>query len=334
MTGEWVAHEAGDESWDDLLARSSDASIFQTAAWARHKRAEGWESLRWVLRQGTEVAGAVQILVWRAGSRLRVAWAPGGPVLGFPSLEAETLVAAVDGLVLRLSALGSLVYVRLDPYVPRTAPFAYAFARALRRPVAFLTPSFSLILDVSRTLDERLATMDAKHRYYVRKALAEPITWRAANGAEVQKSLLVLDDAMRRERGVRLAPLGREVLRRLCDAFGDDAVILVGETEGKPVAACLALASRCHAYYLRAAQNERGRTLSAAYAMVARLADVLGERGVTRLDLGGIDPSPRFAGLAHFKRGFGGTLVERLGEWEWSTTPWLRGLAWLGVRGY
>ncbi len=63
----------------------------------------------------------------------------------------------------------------------------------------------------------------------------------------------------------------------------------------------------------------------AAYAMVVKLLASLKEKGITQFDFGGIAPASLAAsGVNHFKRGFGGELVEYLGEWEWVVSPSVR----------
>ena len=55
--------------------------------------------------------------------------------------------------------------------------------------------------------------------------------------------------------------------------------------------------------------------------------------GMTRFDFGGIDPrSPSASGVDHFKRGFGGELIQHLGEWEWAATSPLRWAANVLIR--
>lgn len=92
---------------------------------------------------------------------------------------------------------------------------------------------------------------------------------------------------------------------------------MASDHEGRPATSCLVLTLADKAFYLLAATGTDGRRISAAYAMVFKLFELLKSRGVTRFDFGGIDPlSPSARGVDHFKRGFGGEIVEYLGEWE------------------
>ncbi|MBV9866838.1 MAG: peptidoglycan bridge formation glycyltransferase FemA/FemB family protein [Abitibacteriaceae bacterium] len=65
--------------------------------------------------------------------------------------------------------------------------------------------------------------------------------------------------------------------------------------------------------------------MRASYALVNYLVEYLQQHGITEFDFGGLDPrSSAAAGVNQFKRGFGGELIEYLGEWEWASQSWLR----------
>jgi lipid II:glycine glycyltransferase (peptidoglycan interpeptide bridge formation enzyme) len=102
-------------------------------------------------------------------------------------------------------------------------------------------------------------------------------------------------------------------------------VIFTGHEENVPVASCLVLLFGRKAFYRMAATGSKGREMSASYAMVYRLLEYLQAQGIRQFDFGGIAPgSPTAEGVNYFKRGFGGEMVEHLGEWEWSNSMWLR----------
>jgi lipid II:glycine glycyltransferase (peptidoglycan interpeptide bridge formation enzyme) len=92
-----------------------------------------------------------------------------------------------------------------------------------------------------------------------------------------------------------------------------------------PVTSCLAQVFGKKAFYMVASTNEKGRDVSAAYAMVEVLIQQLRARGITQFDFGGIDPVNKSAsGVNHFKCGFGGQITEYLGEWEAASSEIIR----------
>ena len=83
---------------------------------------------------------------------------------------------------------------------------------------------------------------------------------------------------------------------------------------------------------LASAAGAEGRRLGVSYAMMMRLFERLPSVGIASLDLGGVSAAGSAAGVDHFKRGFGGTAVRYLGEWEWSGWGPIRVAANLAVR--
>jgi len=69
--------------------------------------------------------------------------------------------------------------------------------------------------------------------------------------------------------------------------------------------------------------------------MIVQLVSVLQGCGITHFDFGGIDPvSPSAQGVNHFKRGFGGNIVEYLGEWEVASSELIRRGVNFGIKMY
>jgi lipid II:glycine glycyltransferase (peptidoglycan interpeptide bridge formation enzyme) len=66
--------------------------------------------------------------------------------------------------------------------------------------------------------------------------------------------------------------------------------------------------------------------------MFYKTISYLKEINIKIFDFGGIDPiNPLAEGVNHFKKGFGGTITEYLGEWEWSDSKLLRFGSNLGI---
>jgi hypothetical protein len=74
-----------------------------------------------------------------------------------------------------------------------------------------------------------------------------------------------------------------------------------------------------------AATNDLGRDACAAYSMIPSLLRHLSGKGIKKFDFGGIDPGNIAAeGVDHFKKGFGGSIIEYLGEWEIASSELVR----------
>jgi len=323
----WEAYQgsSGGEQWDRWLLRSEDRNVFQSFAWGEYKRASGWEPQRWILRdeRGTVIAMA-QILTKTFLPGVIVGWASGGPVFRFPQARLSNFPSVLEGLLQCYRSAGRVAWVRFQSQAPRDEEITSAFRQACERPIIPLTSGHSLRIELDQPFEDVVKGMRAKHRYYVRKSLEEKIDWRIANDGHAVCALSGLFEEMVRRKQLSALTTHARDLAGLCAVLKDHAFILSGTVGGEPVAACLVLTFGGRAFYLKAAAGQKGRELSASYAMIHRLLEYLREQGVAQLDFGGIDPrSPGAEGVNHFKRGFGGIPVEYLGEWEWSSSKWL-----------
>jgi hypothetical protein len=315
-----VPESAGAEEWDGRLLQAADANVFQSFAWGEYKRLSGWRPSRWVARDASgAVVAAAQVLVKSFAPGLTGGWAPGGPVFRFCGAASDHLASAVERLVEEVRRADRVRWLRFHSQTAGEEALDTALRRTFRRPTSCLAVGRSIRLDLAQSSDEFLKGMTAKHRYYVRKSLGEPILWQAANDARTVRALSVLYEEMVREKGLAGQPGLERDLADLCGILKERALILIGSQDDQPLVGCLVLTFGSKAFYLKAAAGQRGRALSASYAMVYRLFEQLRDRGLSELDFGGIAPETVGGeGVAHFKRGFGGEPVEYLGEWEWA----------------
>lgn len=307
--------------WDALAARSADRNVFQSSGWGEYRRLAAWVPSRWVARdRAGEVVLAVQILTRSLPGRVRVGWAPGGPLVRFGWPSPHTVSLALRALVTALAGSGERWYVRFDSYVPNESELAFAFNAMCTKPPAPINTGFTMLLDLRPPLERVLESMTAKHRYYLKRALLHDVRWDARTDDAALAELAVVHRGMvRRKRLGPLHTLDAADLGALRRALGDAATVFSGRVGDAVVASCLVLDFAGKAFYFNAATAERGREIGASYALLYRLIEHLKARGIEELDLGGLDPRSPAEGVNHFKGGFGGTLVQRLGEWEWAS---------------
>ncbi len=349
----WETASATAAQWDGWLHTFPHAHVYQSSAWAAYKQAAGWQCVRFVLR-GEDSDGAdggvpsamMQGLVKRVPLFGGMMWVPGGPLWrAVPSaIESAALARAVGtssaARYVRLFDLSEAVVEHAPsgsyvPFVPQATPLAVeaevrGYAVPWRRPQVPNGSGVSVLIDVTQPRAVWLEAMTSKHRYYVRRALREPVQWKAGNELAQLDALATLTSAMGRIKG---AAHQRSVdeLQAQCAALGPSVMTLVGYLDGQAVSGCQVLRWGTMAIYATAATNEAGRAISAAYAMIAELRDLLRAEGVVALDFGGIDPgNPAARGVDHFKRGFGRTATYA-GEWEWAASPLARTLGNLAV---
>lgn len=311
-------------AWQETFRNAHDGNVFQSAGWGQHKQRSGWRPERWIARDHNgDIAMMAQVLV-RSIPGATIAWAPGGPLFRF-SPDSERFIARNLQLLLReLAHRHPRLYIRFDSYVPHDERVAFAFAQSCLRPVATINSGYTTIVDLDRPVEALLRGMAKNHRYEVRRAIEHDLTWRASSGPAAVGDLVALYNEMIEWKKVPLRPFVADDLASLCSAMGGNAVVFSGARGARVLTSCLVLLCARTAFYFAAATSPLGRDVGAAYAMIYRLLEYLRQEGITSFDFGGLDPQPQAAGVNHFKRGFGGSLVEYVGEWEWARLSWMR----------
>lgn len=321
------------ENWDSQLQSAVDATVFQSYGWGEYKRRHGWVPVRCIGRNKSgKVVVMAQILLKRMPLGIHVGWAPGGPALQFKGWTPKVVGKALESWRETLEKKFGRLWLRFHSHIPNEPELAYAFSGTFHRPVFKINSEFSQFFDLTLTIEEFAKSMTSKHRYYVRQSLAHEISWRHGSDEAMQADLTRLHEEMTREKGMESIRLGAEDIQNTFLALADQAMILNGYHNGEAVTSCLVQRFGSRGFYASAATGAKGRELSAAYAMIHELFRVLKETGMTRLDFAGLDPkTPAAFGVNHFKRGFGGQLVEYLGEWECASSEMLRWGINLGI---
>lgn len=320
--------------WDLLSDRAGDDNPFQSSAWGRYKRPFGWESERWVaFENGGGIVCSLQLLKKPLPFGRSLIWAPGGPVVGFPGADSRDRGALLSEGLREICLANRAVYARFYSLRDSFPEAIRALSVTCRIPRHRLGSGTTVQVDLTPSLEQLLSGMASKHRYAVRRIGPDALQWKWGVTDALISDLARLHEEMSFAKKVSAAD--QRDLQQLVSAFGENIFLLVGYSGQEAVTGCLVLLKGKSAFYWRAATVRRGREMSAAYAMIPQLFRLLKSRGIERFDFGGILPGePAAAGINHFKQGFGGRLVEYLGEWEWANPSWFCwGVnAWVGGR--
>lgn len=330
----WSLFDGRPAEWASVVGMARDRNVVQAHAWGEYRRAAGWEPQRWIAWNGSrKPLCCMQTLVKPLPLGQRLIWVPGGPVVGFPDTDPSALDAIIGAWLEEARRRHPLRYVRFSSHLPHGPEARHGMSQVCVRPLVCVNSGYTIHIDLSVSLDELRSRLTAKHRYYVKQAEAAGLHWRWGHAPELLAAAARLHGEVARAKSLASLEADMDDTRRLLHEFGDDAFILVGYQGDEPVTSCCVLTFADTAFYFRAATGGTGRRVSAGYAMMVQLFRVLKSRGTVRFDFGGIAPgSDQAAGVDHFKRGFGGDVVQYLGEWEWPTRGLVRRAVNYGVR--
>ncbi len=322
----WQLWSGTAEFWDQTLSSAVDCSVFQSYGWGEYKSRTNWIPLRYCCldKRGNPV-GMAQLLVKSMPFRTAFIWVPGGLVFRFPESRESDITELVQNLIAAVRINYPRSLIRFNSQTPNHSLLSYGFNRVCLRPYCKINSGYTVRIKLDTSVATQRAKMTAKHRYYTKKAAGAAITWVTGSSDQLLRDLNGLHQEMVIKKQLQLIATAFEELQCMRDTLGSKVLILVGYIDNKPVTGCLVLLFGSTAFYMVASTGRQGREVSAAYAMFERLMQELIEQGVTDFDFGGIDPVRReAAGVNHYKCGFGGEIVEQLGEWESAPSEWFR----------
>lgn len=324
-------------AWDQAVL-ANGGHFLQSWGWGEFKSKFGWDVTR--IAAGSGSAPAVAQILVRRKAGVSVGYIPRGPVHESRD-DGITLWRAIGREARRQRAL--FVIVEVNENLPAgleqaarltTGPSPIQPARTVKVP---------LVDDESL-----LKQMHQKTRYNVRLAQRRGVTVRRAahDSAGVDAFYALMQDtAQRNDFGVHERRYYDEFLR----TFGDKAVLLFAEIEGKPVAGVIAICFGDEAIYMYGASSTKDRAHGAGFFIQYEAMRWAREQGCRVYDLWGIpaaDPSTThvdggdriagtsgsdWRGLYEFKTRFGGQIVSYPAPLERIYVP---GLAHLAKRVY
>lgn len=199
--------------------------------------------------------------------------------------------------------------------------------RNLHKASTDLLPADTMMVNLTGSHEEILASMKAKTRYNIRVAQRHNVQIRCGTHHDMDIFYDLYSQTCRRN-GINLhnrtffeamfAP--HTQTKRQLDR-STDFDLLIAEHGGTPLAALFVVYSSMRATYLFGASASENRNLMGTYALQWEAMRRAKARGCTEYDLFGTapnnDPSHPMHGLYRFKTGFGGHELHRMGCWDY-----------------
>jgi len=322
----WQLWDGTAAGWDQMLLSSEDYTVFQSFSWGEHKKKTGWKPMRYYCQnKNNKTQGMAQILIKKLPLGLVLVWVSGGLVVHFTNFKVGKVSEVIQGLIDKIYADYPCSLIRFHFHDEASPDLAYTVNKVCLRPYVKLNTGFSVKFKLDQSVAQMRKNMTSKHRYYSKKATGVGLTWTVGNDDQQLAALAQIHDEMVNIKKLHFVSISLNKLQSMRDNLGDQVQIITGSLNEVPVTSCVVLLFGRKAFYMVAATGKCGREISAAYAMFEYLMQELISRGITDFDFGGIDPVRKEAtGVNHFKCGFGGKIVEHLGEWESASSEKVR----------
>ncbi len=300
-------------AWDDFVASSSTAFPLQMSAWAEAKAATGWTATRVLADAGSGPIGG-QLLMRRLGpGPWALGYLPRGPVAS--SFDAASL-AAFTAALRDVARSRRLTHVTADPGLEGDAHAAIMLAAGWR-PTAALQLASTQVIDLSRTETELWSDVYKSSRRYINGARKRGCLVQEGSEADLPVFYDILVETAVRSGFI---PRAFEAYRDVYRAFARRGLahLLIGYLpDGTAVSSKLILVSGGRASQLYGGLTDAGGEARAGHFFEWEAIIRCRAAGAQVFDMWGRSTG----GIAHFKQGFGGRVVEFGGTFDLIVNP-------------
>lgn len=293
-------------AWEKCLARAPFAPLQQAYAFGEVIAGHGGTVHRAELTTGGETAGLCQVVV-RKFPGFRLVTALMGPVWLDDGLTPERKAEAIDQLGRTLPVKGPRAFLLMPPGGEAAVPEMLRLRRVV-------SPYHTVLLDLTQDEEVLLAGTNGKWRNRLKAAGKAGLTVNPlGRRAEQYKWLLEAERRQQKRGGYRaLSPL---MVPAWQESAGKGSIIGYEARLGmERVAGMLIFRHGRSATYHIGWSSPSGREVNAMNLLLWQAIRQLKKKGVTTLDLGGVD-TDHAPGVARFKLGTGGQLLSQSGTW-------------------
>lgn len=316
-----VANEENTKKWREILKKHPEANFLQSPEYGRMNEILGCK----VIVDDFSGAGWGLMIV-RNAKRGRYLEIPCGPLIDWKDVSARKKALA------RIAEVGKqekCVFVRMRPQlVASDENLRVLESLGMKKSPMHLAAEHTVMLDLTKSLDEILAEMRRQTRYEVRQAEKMGIDVVSDDSEEVFRDFHSCQVETAKRQG--FVPPSLDVLMAEREAFAGNIKIYTASTpkddnatfvakfpdvaKGAVIAYGMIIGGGKEADYYEAASTLLNRQLPGAYALLWQAIKDLKEAGYERFNLWGIAPAGqtehRYAGVTTFKTGFGGETIE------------------------
>jgi hypothetical protein len=316
--------------WDNYLIRFSDYNILQCYSFGEYykNKSISTELKRYILFDGNKpvIMGQAKIKEIKTISAVFI-YMKGGPLYNLSDSEKKN----VKYLKKYLNEFVNLIKNKYKLYYLNfqlTSESGVAEELVLRecgwsKPIIERSLFLTYRVQIYKDINDNFKSFDPKWRNQLRRAEKVNHYFEWGNSDTYIKRYIRMHNTMFKMKKMKKFMLKDVDLCELKQNMKDHMQVLIVSVNNKDVSGCVILLFEKKAYYVYAASNELGRSYYSSNVMIWNLIKRLHDIGVNELDLLGVDPHKNWGGY-HFKKGIGGQLVKFVGEWEHSSTNFIK----------
>lgn len=301
--------------WNSQLLHTLNYNVFSCFEWGEYKKSS-WNVQRLAFYKSGNFLGQCQFLI-KNRFNLLFAWNSGGINL-VDYKDLEVILNAISEYY-----KNSHFNFRFNFYDQSSGEKLFKINQNFARPEQSINSGFSVIHLFEKS-DDLLSRMSSNHRYYYKKALKNNLTIKIETANDI-KGFVNLHDEMTSSKELSHLKIREEDIKNLANEFLENFLIFSVYLDETILASCLILSYEDYAFYYLAASNEQGRKTYASYFMIKELFEYLKDKKIKLFDFAGITPYDKSAmGVNKFKIGFGGDVINYIGEQEFCNSKLTR----------
>jgi peptidoglycan pentaglycine glycine transferase (the first glycine) len=316
------------KTWDTFVANHPAGHLLQTWAWGELKARFGWQAIRLALVESEHILAGTQVLFRSVPPAFSIAYVPKGPLVDWTQRpQANAFLAGLH----RLCRSQHSILLKIEPHASNSDVLRDTISR-----YGFVVSHFSvqpprtILVDLTPTEENILATMKQKTRYNIRLATRKGVTIHHGTSRDLPTFYRLMQITSQRDR------FGIHSLDYFHTAFElftpDRAALLLAEVQEEPVAGLMVFMHGSTAYYLFGASSNTHREKMPTYLLQWEAMRWAKAHGCQSYDLWGIpdadeatlesefvahgETSAGLWGVYRFKRGFGGQVTRAVSTFD------------------
>lgn len=326
------------DEWNDALATLPQAHVLQTWQWGDFKaQTTGWSPEHLAFLNRGNIVALAMVLTRQQGP-FKIMYVPKGPTLDWSN---QPLRAAVLDALKAYAEAQNAIFIKIDPDVVVGTgipgqPDAVNIANGLqvieewkqaglvfsKEQIQFRN---SVVIDLRRAEEDVLMTMKQKTRYNARLSKRKNVEFRFGDKDDMDILYELYAETAERDQFL-IRPLS--YYRKAWAAFMDAGLAqpIIASYKGVPIAHVILFGFGKRAWYFYGASSDAERNRMPTYGLQWEAIMWARAQNMDSYDMWGApddfyDENDPLAGVYRFKSGFGGTVVRRIGAWDYPANP-------------
>ena len=323
-----------DLEWDAFLAKTAGGHHVQTSLWGQVKAQLGWRATRVIVSWREHIVAGAQVLIRPLRPIGAIGYVPKGPL---STVDDPLLIGLIIKELQQIVKAQHILYMVIQPPNNGQTFADYLPFWGFRPSLVNVAPTATLMIDLTKSLDDILAQMKKNTRKNIRHGLRNGVVVREGTDGDLDTFYDLLLATARRQ---HFSPYPKEYFVEMWRIFHPQGYIrlFVAEFKGEAVSAHLVipfgntLISKLSGWSGRHGKYKPNEVLEWEVIKWAKT------QGFYYYDFEGIEreaaktilrgeylPASLVQTPASFKFGFGGQVVFFPGAYDYVSSPFLRG---------